>query len=380
MRVLIVSNMDAAHPYGAWTRPYYIGQYLAEAHSVFQVGYNCAGVAYGNSISVGGKSIPAYIRAINRAIEEYCPDIIYAHETFPGIAASIASTGKPAGRFRLVLDFHAASAHEYLTMFNHYQNRFKALALFLKAYFPQRYLASRGQSIIAASPELKELVTRWYRVLDGNVHVIPNGTPPEYIEQAAHPRNPYPERISPVLVVAPKNMMPNILSVRFVLEVAAMIEKVAAQSRLQIMIAGGGWQRSEVERSSNVKYLGFVEELLPYIDYADLCLLPFSEAAVCGGARNKALDFFARGKLVLSTSEGLRGLPDFRHQEHVLISSYDPRKFAADLVAAAEQSETYAKLGVKARMLIKQRYNWRCSANSVASYFEHLLGKEVHHA
>jgi len=369
--------MDATHPYGAWTRPYYLGRALAQTNDVFQVGFDCSDVTYGPSISVHTKTIPAYIRAIRQAKAEFEPDIVYAHETFPGVAAWLSSKLKPdSDDSHLVLDFHAASAHEYKTMFNHYDSRIRALLLFTKSYWPQRFIAVRGGPIITASQELKSLVSDWYHVSEKWIHVVPNGAPLEFLDQEMYPSSPYPEGIRTALAVAPNNMMANVLSVRFILQVAEALVHLSTDSRLKLVVAGGGWQKDQIENYPNIVYLGFVDDLLPYIDHADVCLLPFPRVAVCGGARNKALDYFARGKLVLSTVEGLRGLSCFKHSEQVLISSDDPMEFSRDLLTVANCRESYDHLGENACTLVRGKYTWQHSAAKVLSFFTQLLENE----
>lgn len=48
-RLLIVSTLDSSQPFGAFTRPFYLGQYLTEYFDVFQLGLDCSSVNYAPS-------------------------------------------------------------------------------------------------------------------------------------------------------------------------------------------------------------------------------------------------------------------------------------------------------------------------------------------
>ena len=96
-------------------------------------------------------------------------------------------------------------------------------------------------------------------------------------------------------------------------------------------------------------------------------MLPFSKQAVAGGARNKALDYFASQKLVISTPEGLRGLEEFRHLEHLLVTSYSTENIAQTILDAALNEAKYQPLAQAAYSLIKEKYSWGARAQSIAN-------------
>ena len=91
MRILIVSNMNASQPYGAWTRPYYLGEALSNYTEVVRLGFDTSDVTYAPAQSIRSKDIPAYLHAIRSAALDFKPDVIYCHETFPAMAAHLAA-------------------------------------------------------------------------------------------------------------------------------------------------------------------------------------------------------------------------------------------------------------------------------------------------
>jgi hypothetical protein len=63
-----------------------------------------------------------------------------------------------------------------------------------------------------------------------------------------------------------------------------------------------------------------VDDYIAHLDLADICLASFPVNAVCGGTRNKICDFFALGKPIISTKEGMRGFDDALPFEHYILA------------------------------------------------------------
>lgn len=131
-RLLIVSTLDSSQPFGAFTRPFYLGQYLTKYFDVFQIGLDCSFVKYAPSISIGSRNLKSYIQAIGKCIDEFCPDIIYAQETLPGLAALISLKLRKGYKPYLVLDFHTFSAYEYWMRLFSVANPFKEFVQCIK--------------------------------------------------------------------------------------------------------------------------------------------------------------------------------------------------------------------------------------------------------
>src|SRR3954468_11254501 len=93
-RVLIVSNLDSANPFGQFTRPFYLGEGLAEAGmAVGQLGVDATRVTYGPAWSTGTQSMSLLRRALRQAVAEFEPDVLYAHQNLPAVVAIREATG-----------------------------------------------------------------------------------------------------------------------------------------------------------------------------------------------------------------------------------------------------------------------------------------------
>ncbi|GEM_PF-993128 len=372
-RLVIVSTLDSNQPFGAFTRPFYLGQYLAKYFDTCQIGINCSAVNYAQSVSVGSRSLRLYVQAIQKCIEEFQPDIVYAQETLPGLAALIALTLKRQKNCSLVLDFHTFSAFEYWSRLSSVANPFKEFLQFIKTYIAQGVLIFSGNPIIAAGESTPQLISQWYpRRKSSNIHCVGNGVAEDLLyAQPSSNQDPYqalrPAKI--VVVVAPKTFQfpSNDMSVSMTIEVAKRLTR--HYQKVQFVVIGRDSSDIAQQLPSNITFIGFLPkrtDFVNYLNYADIGLLPFPKQAVAGGARNKALDFFATKKLVISTPEGLRGLEEFQHQKHLIVTGYSPEEMANTVLDAASNLEQYQQLVNTAYLLIQEKYSWSAKAQVVA--------------
>ncbi|BBD68265.1 hypothetical protein NIES4072_44230 [Nostoc commune NIES-4072] len=371
-RLLIVSTLDSSQPFGAFTRPFYLGQYLTRYFDVFQIGLDCSSVKYAPSISIGSRNMKSYIQAIGKCIDEFCPDIIYAQETLPGLAALISLKLRKGYKPCLVLDFHTFSAYEYWMRLFSVANPFKEFVQCIKTYIAQGILIFSGIPIIAAGDAIPKLISQWYGRTPQQIYSIGNGVTEDLLNTELFlDKDPYqafrPAKI--VVLIAPKTFQfpSNDMSVLMTIEVAKYLEN--HQQKVHFVVIGRDNNDILAPIPSNISFLGFLpkrEAFVNYVKYADIALLPFSKQAVAGGARNKALDYFASRKLVVSTPEGLRGLEEFRHLEHLLVTGYSTEEVANTVLDAASNIDKYQSLVDSAYTLIREKYSWNARAQNIA--------------
>ncbi|MBE8999439.1 glycosyltransferase family 4 protein [Nostoc sp. LEGE 12447] len=371
-RLLIISTLDSSQPFGAFTRPFYLGQYLTKDFDVFQLGLDCSSVKYAPSISIGSRSLKSYIQTIEECIDEFCPDIVYAQETLPGLAALISLKLRKHRNFSLVLDFHTFSAYEYWMRLFSVANPFKEFIQCIKTYIAQGILIFSGSPIIAAGDSIPKLISQWYGKAPDQIYSIGNGVTEDLLNTESFlSQDPYkafrPAKI--VVLIAPKTFQfpSNDMSVSMTIQVAKNIEN--HQEKIHFVVIGRDSSDISEPIPSNISFLGFLpkrEDFVKHVKYADIALLPFSKQAVAGGARNKALDYFASRKLVVSTPEGLRGLEEFRHLEHLLVTGYSTEEVANTVLDAASNFEKYQSLVDTAYTLITEKYSWNARAQNIA--------------
>lgn len=224
--------------------------------------------------------------------------------------------------------------------------------------------------VIAASEELRQFILTEYGVDEARVVTVPNGIPETELTRPLSGAG-WKERLGIptgellALASAPGPYGANDLSVSFLAQVADL----AKTRRLPIRLAATG----RTEAPSGVAALGVVDDYPGILDAADLAVLPYPPTAVCGGARNKTLEFLARGKAIVSTQEGMRGVPDAKDGVHYRRAE-TPEAMADALAALAADPETRARLGTAARTLA-QDYRWSSSAERLEHVFRTCVGE-----
>jgi glycosyltransferase involved in cell wall biosynthesis len=193
----------------------------------------------------------------------------------------------------------------------------------------ERLVSRRADAIIAAGEEVAADVQRLHRPAT-TPHVIPNGVDDVLLDLAADGPSPYANGArSAVATVPGAQSTANARALAFLQAVAADLH--GREQPTSVHVLGS----KEGPAAPGLSYEGFQPDLLPWIAHADVCLLPYpAEAALAGGARNKLLEYLARGRTIVSTREGLRGLGEVASWPGVFVTDDDPAAFAAAVSAA----------------------------------------------
>ncbi|ACN15086.1 glycosyl transferase (group I) [Desulforapulum autotrophicum HRM2] len=220
---------------------------------------------------------------------------------------------------------------------------------------------------VVVSPREKELFTELYPSVK-NITAIPNGVDYEYF-------SPYAKFDSiesgdshshPILVfTGAMDYYANIEGVTwFCNEILPGVKKTYPKVQFYIVGSNPASKVRELENIQGVKVTGFVEDIRPYYQFADVCVVPLRIAA---GIQNKVLEAMSMGKPVVTTAKALDGIHAVI-DEHVLVEDL-PLKFSiavTQLLTSIEQRKT---LGANARKFVKQKYNWEINMG----HFERLL-------
>jgi glycosyltransferase involved in cell wall biosynthesis len=108
----------------------------------------------------------------------------------------------------------------------------------------------------------------------------------------------------------------------------------------------------------NVTAAGFVDDIEPYYDAADIAVNPMRFG---GGTNIKLFDYFARSLPVVSTPFGIRGIDSGEDVAHVIELSEFPHSIN-ELKSNRQRCEAYRARG---RDLIKRKYKWNSISKKV---------------
>jgi glycosyltransferase involved in cell wall biosynthesis len=118
-------------------------------------------------------------------------------------------------------------------------------------------------------------------------------------------------------------------------------------------------------RHEGVQVTGTVEDVRPYLDEAEVYVVPLR---VGGGTRLKIFEALAMGKAVASTTIGAEGL-DLASDQQIALAD-DPDAFAQRVIGLLRDAAWRSALGDEGRRLVETRYSW----DVIARAFEnHLL-------
>jgi glycosyltransferase involved in cell wall biosynthesis len=196
-----------------------------------------------------------------------------------------------------------------------------------------------------------------------------NGADPALARLPRSPDNPYGNgRTGHALATLPADSSPsNASAIGFVREVLDELRSLAPGLTVNVLGSDG-------EEGSGLRYLGFQPEIRPWLDHADACLMPYpQEAALFGGPRNKLIEYLVRGRTVVTTPEGLRGLGQAADWDGVYVAAPDPAEFArAVATAVRSDAETLDRSREAAR-----RLTWDRLAGEVVAILRSVVAREA---
>lgn len=361
MNICIVSNFKQSG-YGESTRPGQMAKYLK------QFGHNVLHICDWEGTENGIKHIKierdtwepnAFKRALSfvrqyLAIQQFSPDIIYAHQ-FNNARWAI-KTKLFKGK-KIVFDAHTCKYFEHVTF-----NADPALTPIIKQQ--EQEICDNADLIIAASAETGQILHTTFGTANAKIKVVGNATTIQPLQQASVTA---PATFSCLTTLPQDGFAANEMALDMLLDIAKQVYE--KNNEIKFYVLGGG--KMPMAKSPNVIFTGYVNNLQQAILNASVCLMPFPEKAVCGGARNKFCDYIALGKAVITTTEGLRGMEILHHNQNCLVAD-NTSKFATEILTLAQNPEILHKIETNV-FTIRGYYNWHDRARKTEAAFKELL-------
>ena len=180
------------------------------------------------------------------------------------------------------------------------------------------------------------------------VSVVPTGVDVDYF-------CPRPGSGAGVVFVGSMDWMPNQDAVRyFAAEVLPLVRREEPDVRFTVVGRSAPADVVELSRSApGVEVTGFVEDVRPYIARADVVVVPLR---VGGGTRIKIYEAMAMGKVVVSTTIGVEGLPVRAGRDLVIADT--PEHFAREVLQVLRSPEMRRSLEQRARAYVVENCSW----------------------
>jgi glycosyltransferase involved in cell wall biosynthesis len=143
---------------------------------------------------------------------------------------------------------------------------------------------------------------------------------------------------------------------------------VARRPNVKLRIVGPGVQPAVLaKQSKHVEIVGFVDDLMPYLERASAIIVPLR---IGGGTRLKIVEAMAKSKAIVSTRIGAEGI-DVTHERDILLGD-TPTDFADSIVRVLEDPKLAEGLGRKARELAETRYSWEAIVAQLEKFYASL--------
>lgn len=363
MKICIVSNFKPSG-YGESTRPGQMAKYLHQmGHHILHIcdtDENIDGIKHvhiaRNTWQAGGLNKTLRFIKNYLTIALFNPDFIYVHQF--NNAEWAVQTRLFKGR-KIVFDAHTSSYLEHL----HFKVGKDLLDEVIRR---EGTICRKADFIIAASEETKEVLKTQYRLNHNKLEVAGNATNIKPVDTLQPPTT----NEFTVLATLPQDgFESNKMALDMLLAVADKVYSL--NSAIKFHVVGGG--AMPAAPPANVVYCGYVPDLRQAILNATICMMPFPEDAVCGGARNKFCDYIALAKTVITTPEGLRGMEILEHGKNCLVATDVDGLVAAICTLAVNPAKVEAI--EKEVFKIRHYFNWADRAKKVEVIFKGLLKK-----
>ncbi|MDT0582627.1 TIGR03087 family PEP-CTERM/XrtA system glycosyltransferase [Brumicola blandensis] len=233
-----------------------------------------------------------------------------------------------------------------------------------KASFPMRWVYRREAKLVRKlEQEAAQLSAECYLIAsaevelfkkdistDGTVSVLANGIDSVTFQANKQNKN---DDDAIFLFTGVMDYKPNIDAVLWFIE-HCWPNIVQHNPKAHFIIAGMNPNPSILKLASdNITVTGFVENIMPYFQSADVFVAPFQ---IARGVQNKVLQAMSCEIPVVSTSRGIEGIIHTQGED-VLIAD-NPEEFNEQCLLLLQNKALKAEIGLKARQTILQNYAW----------------------
>ncbi len=192
--------------------------------------------------------------------------------------------------------------------------------------------------------------------------VVPNGVNVlQFVPSAA------PTESDTLVFFGANNYFPNHDALLYFID-EILPKVVARRPNVKLQIVGPGVQPAVLaKQSKHVEIVGFVDDLMPYLERASAIVVPLR---IGGGTRLKIVEAMAKSKAIISTRIGAEGI-DVTHERDILLGD-TPTDFADLIVRVLEDPKLAEGLGRKARELAETRYSWGAIVAQLEQFYARL--------
>ncbi len=192
-----------------------------------------------------------------------------------------------------------------------------------------------------------------------------NGVNTDYFQPSPDHHNPFPSGIRPVVFTGAMDYWPNIDAVLwFAREVLPRLLSERPEVRFYIVGSNPAKAVQQLAKRSGIVVTGRVEDVRPYLQYAEAAVAPMR---IARGVQNKVLEAMAMTRPVIVTNKGLESI-EATHRQQVLLADHAGEYL--DLLRQVLNGD-WEGLGARARQYVVDNFVWEKNLPEVVL----LLGK-----
>jgi glycosyltransferase involved in cell wall biosynthesis len=177
-----------------------------------------------------------------------------------------------------------------------------------------------------------------------------------------------------LIMVSGMSWFPNLDAVLFMTgTIWPLLTSVLPNVRLTIIGASPPQRVKDLEaRDSRITVTGFVDDIRPYMDRAQVYLCPMRDG---GGTRLKILDALSMGKPIVGTTIALEGI-DVTPEKEVLVGD-TPDAFVRQIRRLVEDASLRERVSSNARSFVEKRFSWEVIGGNMERLFRDLTAGRV---
>lgn len=224
----------------------------------------------------------------------------------------------------------------------------------------ERNALRRFTRVSAVSMQDMRVISRW--IEPDRIAVVPNGVDVRFFQPSKSREIP-----KSLVFIGSLDWRPNVDCVLYFLDhIWPLIKRGCPDARFTIVGRNPNpAMTARAERDPAVTVQGSVEDVRPFLDSAQVCVVPLR---IGSGSRLKILEAFAMEKAVVSTSIGAEGL-DVQTGRHLIIED-TPAGFADAVAKLLNDPVRRIELSLEGRRLVEEKYSWTILASQLEREWE----------
>ena len=228
----------------------------------------------------------------------------------------------------------------------------------------ERETAEKVDGSTFVSEEEARLFQELTAVAESRVHAVHNGVDTAFFDPAVRHPSPYPGDGPALVFTGAMDYWPNVdAALWFAGEVFPRVRAVAGEARLFIVGARPTEDVQRLGRLPGITVTGRVEDMRPYLAWADLAVAPLR---VARGIQNKVLEAMAMEKVVVASPEAAEGIGRCPALVEVAGGVED---FAGAVIRQLGRVDRAAD-GRAGRDFVRRRFDWQTNLASFSALLE----------